>query len=72
LSPDGQYLLKLLENVNKLIPYLAIKQILRIGNVATMINGMLKLLLAKMSVGSITKWVGLGKNADPPMNLLQR
>ncbi|KAE9364019.1 hypothetical protein N431DRAFT_497739 [Stipitochalara longipes BDJ] len=62
LSPDGQYLLKLLENVNKLIPYVAIRQILRIGN----------LLLAKMSVGSNTKWVGMRKNADPPMNLLQR
>ena len=72
LSPDGQYLLKLLENVNKLMPYMAVRQILRIGNVATMMNGMLRLLLTKVRVGSITKWVGMGKNADPPMNLLQR
>jgi hypothetical protein len=56
----------------KLLPDMTIRQILGISNVATMINGMLRLLLAKMSVGSIIKWVEVGKNADPPMNLLQR
>lgn len=72
LSPEGQYLLKLMENVHKLIPYSVIKQTLRIGNAATMINGMLKLLLAKMTVGALTNWVGWTQNADDGMNLLQR
>lgn len=72
VSPEGQYLLQLLSNVHSLIPYKMIKQTLRIGNAATMINGMMKLLLAKLSVGSITNWVGLTSNADDGMNLLQR
>jgi hypothetical protein len=72
LSPEGQYLLKLVENLHQLIPYTMIKQTLRIGNAATMINGMIKLLLAKMSVGSLTNWMGLTQNADDGVNLLQR
>ena len=72
LLPDGQYLLKLIENVNKLVPYMAIRQILRVGNAATMINGMLKIFLAKLSVTSLTNWAGLSKNRDTGMNLLQR
>lgn len=71
-SPEGQYLLKLMENVNNLVPYKMIAQTLRIGNAATMINGMMRLLLAKLSVTSITNWVGLTANADDGMNLLQR
>jgi len=65
-------LLKLAENVHKLVPYSVIRQTLRIGNAATMIAGMMKLLLAKMSVGSISNWLGLTQNADDGMNLLQR
>ncbi|KAK1754234.1 PX-associated-domain-containing protein [Echria macrotheca] len=72
LSPEGPYLLKLIENVHKLIPYTMIRQTLRIGNAATMINGMLKLLLAKMGVGAISNWFGLTQSADDGMNLLQR
>jgi hypothetical protein len=49
-----------------------IKQTLRIGNVATMLNGMMRLLLAKMGVGALSNWVGLTQNADDGMNLLQR
>lgn len=49
-----------------------VKQTLRIGNVVTMINGMVRLLLTKLSVGSITNWVGLTSNADDGMNLFQR
>ncbi|KAF7559796.1 hypothetical protein G7046_g4342 [Stylonectria norvegica] len=71
-SPEGQYLLKLIENVNNLIPYKMVKQTLRVGNAATMISAMLRLLLAKLSVTSITNWVGLTANADDGMNLLQR
>ncbi|KAL6890906.1 hypothetical protein GGI43DRAFT_209838 [Trichoderma evansii] len=72
LSPEGQYLLKLIENINSLIPYKMIKQTLRIGNAATMISGMMRLMLAKLSVTSLTNWVGLTANADDGMNLLQR
>lgn len=72
LSPEGQYLLKLIENVHSLVPFKMIKQTLRIGNAATMINGMMRILLAKLSVASVTNWVGLTQNADDGMNLLQR
>ncbi|KAG8412051.1 hypothetical protein J3459_016043 [Metarhizium acridum] len=59
LSPEGQYLLKLLENVHSLIPYALLKSTLRIGNAATMLSGMMRILLAKLSVTSVTNWVGL-------------
>ena len=65
-------MLQLLQNLHGLIPYKTIKQTLRIGNAATMINGMIRLLLAKLSVGGITNWIGLTTNADDGMNLLQR
>ncbi|KAK0743027.1 PX-associated-domain-containing protein [Schizothecium vesticola] len=72
LSPEGPYLLKLLENFHNLIPYSMIRQTLRVGNAATMINGMVRLLLAKIGVGALSNWVGLTQNADDGMNLLQR
>ncbi|KAG5665713.1 hypothetical protein KAF25_009838 [Fusarium avenaceum] len=72
LSPEGQYLLKLLENVHNLIPYKMVKQTLRMGNAANMISAMMRLLLAKLSVTSVTNWIGLTANADDGMNLLQR
>lgn len=71
LSPKGQYLLKLIDNANKLIPYLVIKQTLKIGNVATMINAMVKVGLAKMSVASVTNWIGLTQSQDEGHNLMQ-
>ncbi|KAK3292384.1 PX-associated-domain-containing protein [Chaetomium fimeti] len=72
LSPEGPYLLKLLENVHRLLPYSMVKQTLRIGNAASMLNGMVRLLLAKVGVGALSNWVGLTQNADDGMNLLQR
>ncbi|KAK0615603.1 hypothetical protein B0T17DRAFT_644607 [Bombardia bombarda] len=72
LSPEGSYLLKLAENVHNLIPYTIIKSTLRVGNAATMLNGILRLLLAKMSVGAISNWFGLTQNANDGMNLMQR
>ncbi|KAF3922666.1 hypothetical protein ABW21_db0202603 [Orbilia brochopaga] len=36
-----------------------------------MINGMVKLVLAKMSIGAVTNWIGLSSGADEGMNLLQ-
>ncbi|KAL2022488.1 hypothetical protein VTK56DRAFT_5317 [Thermocarpiscus australiensis] len=71
-SAEGPYLLKLLENVHKLLPYSMVRQTLRIGNAATMLNGMIRLLLAKMGVGALSNWIGLKQNADDGMNLLQR
>lgn len=70
-TPDGQYMLKLLDSVHRLVPYKMIKQTLRIGNAATMISGMVRLLLAKLSVTGLTNWVGLTQNDDDGMNLLQ-
>jgi hypothetical protein len=72
LSPDGPYLARITENINKLVPYGLIRQTLRVGNAATMINGMLKLLLTKISVNSITSWIGLSTPSDAGMNLLQQ
>ncbi|KAK5950284.1 hypothetical protein OHC33_008753 [Knufia fluminis] len=72
LSPKGQYLLKLVDNANKLIPYMALRQTLKIGNIATMISALMKLILAKMSVASITNWIGLTATEDDGMNLLQQ
>ncbi|KAK3682292.1 PX-associated-domain-containing protein [Podospora appendiculata] len=72
LSTEGPYLLKLVDNVHKLVPYTMLKQTLRIGNAGSMLNSVMKLLLAKMGVGAISNWVGLTTNADDGMNLLQR
>ncbi|KAK2597258.1 hypothetical protein N8I77_013118 [Diaporthe amygdali] len=72
LSAEGQYLVKLIENVHKLVPYTMVRQTLRIGNAATMINGMMRIFLAKMSVAAMTNWIGWTKEADDGMNLLQR
>ena len=72
LSPKGQYLLKLIDNANRLIPYIVVKQTLKIGNVASMISAMVRIGLAKMSVTSITNWMGLTANQDEGMNLLQQ
>ncbi|KAK1782394.1 PX-associated-domain-containing protein [Copromyces sp. CBS 386.78] len=72
LSPEGSYLLQMVASIHKLVPYSAVKQTLRIGNAASMISGLTKLLLAKMSIGGLTNWIGLTQNADDGMNLLQR
>lgn len=72
LSPKGQYLLKLIDNCNKMVPYMLIKQTLKIGNVASMINAMMKIVLAKMSVTSVTNWIGLTASQDDGLNLLQQ
>ncbi|ERT03418.1 hypothetical protein HMPREF1624_01733 [Sporothrix schenckii ATCC 58251] len=72
LSPNGRYLTKLVDSVQLLVPYSLVRQTLRVSNAATMINGMMKLLLAKLSVGGLTNWIGLTSTADDGMNLLQR
>jgi hypothetical protein len=72
VSPDGQYLLRLLENVHRLIPYMMVRQTLRVGNAATMINAMVRLVLAKLSVTGVTNWLGLTNNPNDGMNLMQQ
>jgi hypothetical protein len=72
ISPDGQSLLRILENVQKLVPYGMIRQALRVGNAATMINGITKLLLAKLSVTAWTNWIGISNSVDEGMNMLQQ
>jgi hypothetical protein len=72
MSPDGQYLLRLLENIHRLIPYTLVRQTLRVGNAATMVNGMVRLVLAKLSVTAVTNWIGLTNNSNDGMNLMQQ
>ncbi|KAI1810889.1 hypothetical protein GGS20DRAFT_593761 [Poronia punctata] len=72
VSSEGQDLLILIENVHKLVPYTVIGQTLRVGNAASMINAMSRLVLSKVSVGAISNWIGLTSNAADGMNLMQR
>ncbi len=72
VTSEGQYVLKLVQNSHKLIPYAMIRPILKVGNAATMLNSLMKLLLAKLSLGSLSNWAGLTQKADEGMNLLQR
>lgn len=72
LSPDGPYLARIVENVHKLVPYALMRPPLRVGNAATMINGMVRLLLTKLSVNSVTSWFGLTNPSDAGMNLMQQ
>lgn len=72
LSPDGPYLTRVVENVHKLVPYSLMRPPLRVGNAATMINGMVRLLLTKISVNSVTSWFGLTNPSDAGMNLMQQ
>ncbi|KAF2752760.1 hypothetical protein EJ05DRAFT_481001 [Pseudovirgaria hyperparasitica] len=71
-SPDGLYLLKIMENAHRLIPYTLIRQTLKVGNAASMINAMVRVVLAKLSVTSVTNWIGLSNNPDDGMNLVQQ
>lgn len=72
LSPDGQYLTRIIANVHTLVPYGIVRQTLKVGNAATMINGMVRLVLAKMSITGVTNWLGLTKSDNDGMNLLQQ
>ena len=72
LSPEGPTLLRMIEGVHRLLPYVVVRQTLKIGNVATMINAMMKVVLAKASVGTVTNWMGWTTGADEGMNLMQQ
>ena len=64
--------MRVIESVHKMLPYTIIRQTLKVGNVATMISGMMRVILAKASVSSMTNWMGLTSGADEGMNLLQQ
>ena len=72
LSPEGPTLIRMIESVHKMLPYSIIRQTLKIGNVATMISGMMRVVLAKASISSMTNWMGITAGADEGMNLLQQ
>jgi|SRR6187551_448229 len=72
VSSEGQYLLKLIENTHKMVPYLMMGKIFKYGNAATMLNAMVKLLLTKLSLTSLSNWAGITQNPYEGMNLLQR
>ncbi|GJC80306.1 uncharacterized protein ColLi_03144 [Colletotrichum liriopes] len=55
-----------------MVPYNMVRQTLKVGNAATMIAGMMKIFLAKLSVGSVSNWFGITKDAADGMNLMQR
>ncbi|KAL8790933.1 MAG: hypothetical protein Q9213_000358 [Squamulea squamosa] len=61
----------LLNRVHRLMPYFLVKQTLKIGNAASMLNGMTQLLLAKMNLSTLTSWFG-APVSDSGMNLLQQ
>ncbi|KAL8752722.1 MAG: hypothetical protein Q9199_005538 [Rusavskia elegans] len=71
VSPRGQSMVSLLNRLHRLTPYFLIKQTLKIGNAASMLNGMTQLLLAKMNLSTLTSWFG-GQPSDSGMNLLQQ
>ncbi|KAL8799902.1 MAG: hypothetical protein Q9182_005559 [Xanthomendoza sp. 2 TL-2023] len=71
VSPRGQSMVSLLNRVHRLTPYFLVKQTLRIGNAASMLNGMTQLVLAKMNISTLTSWFG-GQASDSGMNLLQQ
>lgn len=49
LFPEGQNLVNMADVIDTLTPYAIIKQTVRVGNVQSMLNGILKILLAKVS-----------------------
>ncbi|SMR53916.1 unnamed protein product [Zymoseptoria tritici ST99CH_1A5] len=72
LSPEGASIVRMIENVHNLLPYTIMRQTLKIGNVATMLSGLVRVVLAKASMASVTNWMGLSSGADEGMNLLQQ
>lgn len=65
-------MLRMISSVHSLLPYMAIRQALKIGNVATMISAVMRIILAKASVATVTNWLGVTSGADEGQNLLQQ
>ena len=72
LSPEGPTLVRMIGSVHGMLPYSVVRQTLKVGNVATMISGVMRIVLAKVSVSAVTNWIGLSSGADEGMNLLQQ
>lgn len=49
LTPEGQNIIKMMDVVDTLTPYTIIKQTVRLGNVQSMLNGIMKITLAKVN-----------------------
>lgn len=71
VSPEGQTILTMMKRANSLVPYVAIRQTLKVGNAATMINGVMKIFLTKMTINSVTTFFGITNASDAGWNLLQ-
>ncbi|PBP17004.1 px domain containing protein [Diplocarpon rosae] len=71
ITPEGQTILTMVKQANALVPYTAIRSTLRIGNAATMIHGLMKILLTKMTLNSLTSFLGITSPSDAGWNLLQ-
>lgn len=69
LSPNGQYLVKLIDGVHSLTPYAMIKQTLKVANAATMIHAMMQIFLAKINPTSLLNRAS--KHPSEAGNLLQ-
>jgi hypothetical protein len=65
-------LIRMIESAHNLLPYTLIRQTLKVGNVATMLSGLVRVVLAKASLSSVTNWMGLSSGADEGMNLMQQ
>jgi len=62
---------KVLDNVHKLIPYAVLKPPLRYANAATMISQLTRIVLAKITLNTITSFVGLTNASDDGLNMMQ-
>jgi len=71
-GPNATYVQKLVAKILRLVPWALLRQSLRIGNVASMINAVMALFLTKLSLSSFTNWVGLSNYQDEGMNMLQQ
>ena len=71
VTPRGQSILPLLARSEWLMPWRTIRGFLTLGNAATMLNAMVKLLLAKMNTSLVTQWFGAAKS-DDGLNLMQQ
>lgn len=71
ITPEGQTILTMIKRANTLVPYSAIRQTLKVGNAATMINGVMKIFLTKMTINSVTTFLGITNASDAGWNLLQ-
>ena len=71
ISPRGQSLLPLLARTKDLFPWYIVCKTLKVGNAATMLNGMVRIMLAKLNMSTVTQWFG-AERSDKGMNLLQQ